>query len=182
MYTRSHVKMVNTVVGYIYRFWSSSETMESHLKVDSVGVAPISNIWMASRRPGTCGELPLLRDFDAKLLQQTHSAFLLAEDDCINRLDRETHDEWIQTHGCWRIPTTIASDDRGSYLHMCSVIYICLRYRMRETLPCKVITVGSLLPAKASSFSNGNNHQFQGSSRGRDARLWKSPLVRREVI
>ena len=32
----------------IYRFWNSSETMEFDLKVDSVGVAPISNIWMAS--------------------------------------------------------------------------------------------------------------------------------------
>ena len=76
----------------------------SHVIIDIArpprGTLSLFNLYVALSRSSGRSTIRLLRDFDAKLLQQTHSAYLLAEDDRINRLDRETRDGWIRTHGC----------------------------------------------------------------------------------
>ena len=70
----------------------------SHVIIDIArpprGTLSLFNLYVALSRSSGRSTIRLLRDFDAKLLQQSHNSFLLTEDDRINRLDRETHAAW----------------------------------------------------------------------------------------
>ena len=60
------------------------------------GTISLFNLYVALSRSSGRSTIRLLRDFDARVLCQKHDAFLLAEDDRINQLDRTTRHAWAR--------------------------------------------------------------------------------------
>jgi len=52
------------------------------------------NLYVALSRSSGKSAIQLLRDFNAKVFQASHSSQLLAEDDRLKELDMETKEQW----------------------------------------------------------------------------------------